>query len=322
MSARALARIGPRWAAVCALALACGSQPEAPHHLAPAQPRAALILEPPRVALGGVAELELAVVTRPGWSVRPQPAPSGLQGFAWIGREPARVAREPARWVHRLPMRLRALDVGRFEVPGGSVEVVSPEGEVRSLAYEPLVLEVLSGLSDAPSRDSPFGVRLLPRRVASPAALLGAFAAGAGFALAALGLLLLARRRLAQPMGSPPSPAGRPPWEWAREELARARELLAGEPRAALDAAARTLRRYVASRFGGDARVLTTPELQVAKPPFALTTRWQALVALLAELDKARFPAPPPAEQAREQAERLLAEVASFVDATTPVESR
>jgi hypothetical protein len=310
-------------AAACGLAFACAVEREAPHHQAPAQPRAALVLEPPWVPLGGVVELELAVVTPPGWSVRPQTAPSGLQGFTWLGREPARLVREPARWVHRLPMRIRGVDVGRFEFPGGSVELVSPEGEVQSLVYQPLALEVLSGLSDAPTRGSPFGVRRLASRAASPTRLLGAFAAGAGLTLAGVALLLLARRRLAQPIEPrPPAPAAAAPWELAREQLARARALQADHPRSALDAADRALRRYVASRYGGDVRVRTTPELERAKPPFALTTRWGALVALLAELDAARFPPPPPPERAREQAGRLLAAVEAFVEATTPTESQ
>jgi len=305
------------------LALGCGPEEVALQHQAPAQPRAALVLEPPTLPLGGVAELDLAVVTRPDWRVRPPPAPAGLRGLAWIGREPGEVVREPARWVHHLPMRIRALEVGRFELPGGSVELVSPEGEVQSLDYPSLSVEVLSSLSDSATRSTPFGVRLLTRPGGSPAPLLGAFVAGAGLTLAALGLLLLARRRLAQPLESTPqAPQAVAPWEWAHEELTRARALQATDPRASLDVASRTLRRYVASRFGGDVRARTTPELELERPPFALTTRWRGLVELLAELDAARFPEPPPRGQAVERTQQLLAAVGDFIADTTPTESR
>jgi hypothetical protein len=317
MSVRAL-----RTVAALALALACAGEESGPYQLAPAEPRAALILEPPQLALGSVAEVELAVVTRPDWSVRPQPRTRQLTGLAWIGSEPTEVVREPARWIHRTRLRVRALEVGRFELPGGSVEVVSPEGEVGTLVYEPLLLEVRSGLSDLPGRGTPFGVRLLPRPTGSRAALAGAFAAGAGLTLACVGLLWLVRRRLREPFEAPaPTPVAAQ-WERAREELALARAELDRDPRAALDASARALRSYVVMRFGGDARVRTTPELEVAKPPFALTTRWSGLVALLADLDAARFPPLPSPSDARARASQLLDAAEAFVESTTPAESR
>lgn len=314
-------RVGPAALAGFVVACALGCVAEEPEllHAAPAQPRASLLLEPPQVPLGGVADVVLAVVTRPEWSVRPAPPPSDLLGFVWIDSEPVELVREPARWIHRTRMRIRALDVGHFSFPGGSVEVLSPEGEARSLEYAALPFEVVSGLSDAPTRRVPFGVRLLPRTLESRGAVLGAFAAGAGLALVGVGLVFLARRRLA---ASPERLPEIPPWLWAREELARARAELESDPRAALDRAARSLRRYVVSRFGGDANVRTTPELEVAKPPFTLTTRWSGLVELLAALDAARFPEAAPDGSADGEATRLVSAVADFIDATTPPESR
>lgn len=307
---------------VAACALGCVAEEPELLHAAPAQPRASLLLEPPQVPLGGVADVVLAVVTPPEWSVRPAPPPSDLLGFVWIDSEPAELVREPARWIHRTRMRIRALDVGHFSFPAGSVEVVSPEGEAGSLEYAALPFEVVSGLSDTPTRRVPFGVRLLPRTLESRGAVLGAFAAGAGLALVGVGLVFLARRRLAASPESPERPPGIPPWLWAREELARARTELERDPRAALDGAARSLRAYVVSRFGGDANVRTTPELEVAKPPFTLTTRWSGLVELLAALDAARFPEAAPDGSADGEATRLVSAVADFIDATTPPDSR
>lgn len=303
-------------------ALACGREASELSIAAPAQPRAALVLEPPVVALGDVADIVLAVVTQPEWSVRPTPPPADLRGFAWIEREPLPVAREPARWVHRTRLRVRALEIGRFDFPAGRVQVVSPEGETSTLAYDVLPLEVVSGLGDAPTRRTPYGVRLLPRSRASRGALVAAFTAGAGLALAGVGLVLLARRRLAAPVADLPPPPADPPWQWARDELGRARDLLDRDPRAALDAAACTLRRYVVRRYGGDANVRTTPELRDAKPPFAMTTRWPRFVELLAGLDATRFSRPSEAGGGDEEATRLFEAVVAFVEEMTPVEHR
>jgi len=301
---------------------ACERGASDPRIAAPAQPRVALVLEPPVVALGDVAEVDLAVVTQPGWSVRPAPPPSDLRGFVWIGREPLPVVKEPSRWVHRTRLRVRALEIGRFDLPAGQVQVVSPEGETSSLGYDALPLEIVSGLGDAPTRRTPYGVRLLPRSPAGRGALVGAFAAGAGLALASIGLVILARRRLAAPLEDAPPPPIRPSWQSAREELEDARGLLTGDPRAALDAAARTLRRYVVRRYGGDASVRTTPELRNAKPPFAMTTRWPRFVELLDALDTARFPGPGVDGRAAEEMQRLFEAAVAFVEETTPVEPR
>jgi hypothetical protein len=95
-----------------------------------------------------------------------------------------------------------------------------------------------------------------------------------------------------------------------------ARAALSGDPRAALDRASLALRRYAVRRFGGDASVRTTPELEDAQPPFTLTTRWSRFLGLLEGLDAARFPA----RTDPEQAAALLADVEAFVEETVPAE--
>lgn len=304
------------------LALGCDEPRGVQAPAAPVHPRAAWLLEPPEVALGQVADAVLAVVTPPGVGVQPIPPPAQVPGFAVVGREPQEIVREPSRWVHRTRVRLRAIEVGRFEIPGGSALVEDAEGGVETIAFAALPVEVVSTLPDHPARVTPYGMRTL-RGGRGDAATLVAFAAGAVLSLMGVGLVALARRRLYAATPAPaPVPRGvAPPWVGARAALEAARDHAARDPREALDRAARALRRYADERFGGDAHARTTPELAQARPPFALTTRWPAFVALLAALDDARFPRDA-SETAASRAAPLLEEALAFVDATTPPEAR
>jgi hypothetical protein len=313
-----------RRAALLALLAALGgcADAEAPaRYAAPARPRAALVLEPPVVAVGQVAEVELLVVTAPDHSVRPVELPGAVPGFWLVSREVAEVVREPSRWVHTTRVRLRAVEVGRFEFPGGSVEVVSPEGAAAALLYDALPLEVVSTLAGHPTQTQPYAVRLLPF-AAAPGARGNAvaFAAGAALGLAGAFVLALARRRLAARAVAPsPEPAAQAPaWEVARREIARSRDRLAVDPRGALDAAAGALRAYAVARFGGDASVRTTEELVGSPPPFTMTTRFPRFLEILAALDAARFPA---RDIERARAAALLDAVAAFVEESAPREA-
>lgn len=312
-----------RWAGLAAVAalvvLGCGEPEEEPLFRAPAESRATLVLEPPVVAVGDMAGLDLTVVTRPGAALLPFELPASLDGFLVVEREPLVVVKEPARWLHRTRLQLRAIEVGSFAFPAGSVEVEGADGGTAVLHYDALPLEVVSVLGTH-RRQNPYGIRLLPLDDlfdAEGRGSVGAFVAGALLALASVGVALLVRRRgaLRAARAEPPAP-GPPAWESARAELAGARALLSGDPREALDRASRALRRYAVRRFGGDASVRTTPELEGAQPPFTLTTRWSRFVALLAGLDAARFPA----RTDPEQASALLAEVEAFVEETVPAE--
>ena len=313
---------GPRLAVwLLTAALACAeSGEEEPRYAAPARARAALVLEPPLVAVGELASLDLVVVTKPGQAVAPKDLPGKVPGFWLLEREPAAVVKEPARWLHRTRLRLRAVEVGRFEFPGGSVEVQSPEGASAVLHYDALPLEVTSVLPAHAARTSPYGIRTLPFATGSPRGGVTAFAAGALLALASVGLVALARRRLAAREEPEPETASvTPSWVRARAQLDAARAALDTSPRRSLDLASAALREYAVRRFGGDATVRTTEELAASQPPFTMTTRWSGFVALLEELDAARFP---PAHAGRETAAALLERVGEFVESAVPKESR
>jgi hypothetical protein len=304
-------------ALILAAAGACAEEAPEPRFAAPARPRAALVLEPPVVAVGQVAEVELAIVTLPDHSVPPVELPGSVPGFWVVSRETLPIVREPARWVHRTRARLRAVEVGRFEFPGGSALVVSPEGAAAVLPYDALPLEVVSTLAGHPTRTQPYGIRLLPLASPSGPGRAVAFGAGAATALAGVLVVALARRRLAARAAAPaPAPIGEAPaGEIARREIARARDRLPGDPRGALDAAAGALRDYAVRRFGGDASVRTTEELRRQAPPFTMTTRFPRFLEILAALDAARFPA---AQVGPAQVAALLDQVAGFVEESAP----
>jgi hypothetical protein len=310
-------------AAGAAALAGCRAEP-APSAAVPPAPRAALLLEPPRIGVGQVAELELAVVTPPGFVPRPWAPPGELPGIWVLASQALPVEKEPARWIHRTRVRLRAQALGTHVWPGGSVELVGPGGEEARADYAELPLEVASIVPELPGRGAPFGVRVPALGDVGPRPVWGPAAAGALAALACVGLVALARRRrraAREPAAAPAAPTP-PPWQLAAAELAAARERAGrGERFAAAHAAARALRSYAERRFGAEALARTSEELACARPPFAATSRWPALVALLRELDALRF-LPEHDAAAREalgaRLEALLAGAEAFVADSTP----
>jgi hypothetical protein len=303
--------------AAALLAAACGEPAPAPVAV---EPRAGWLLEPTPIRVGDVATLERLVVTPPGWTVAPFQPGEAPAGFWLLSAEALAPERLASRWVHRTRLRIRAREPGRFEWPAGSAEIEAPGGAKQRLPVDAQPIEVVSVLADAPDRLTPYGVRPLP---AAPArSLLAAAAAGAIGSLAALGLILLiARRRRAGAGATSAEPAGDPPELQAHAALARARAALAADPRAAADAASSALRRFLAARFGVPAPARSSEELAALPPPFALTTRWEAVVALLRALDQQRFAPPGPPADAAQRLDPLLAAAEAFVAHSLPPEA-
>jgi hypothetical protein len=315
----------------------CQEEPSDARHAASPTPRATLVLEPPRIGVGQVAELELAVVTPPGHTPRPFSPPSELPGLWLLSADRLPVEKQPTRWVHRTRLRVRARASGRFAWPASVLEVEAPDGSVSALPVAGLPVEVVSILPDYPDRFTPFGVRRPAPAARRSGSVWGPAAAGALAALAGVGLVALARRRrdraqdAAAEAGSaraePPwnrEPA-EPPWRRAREDLAQARERAARDPFAGAHATARALRRYLARRFGADAIGRTSEELAAATPPFAARSRWPAFVAILRGLDEFRFlpESDPSVRQAlAARVAALLVEAEAFVEDSTPPEAR
>jgi hypothetical protein len=319
--------------AVLALLLACA--PAACREVepsrratAPTSARATLVLEPARIGVGQVGELELAVVTPPGHALRPWTPPAEVEGVWVLDSRALPVEKTAERWVYRTRVRVRPRSAGSFVWPGGSLEVEAPDGSTSSVGWDELAVEVPSLLPEYPGRTTPFGARAPARPVTAPAAHVWAPAAlGALFTLACVGLVALARARRRAAARPPPTPAPPrpPPWQAARAELGRAAELADARPFDAAHATARALRRYVQRRFGAAATGRTTEELASATPPFAATSRWPAFVSILEGLDAFRFRSDGESgarDAAAARANTLLEKARAFVDDSVPPESR
>jgi len=277
---------------LAAACLSCADEPAPSPDRAPVTPRAAWLLEPPRVGVGQTVTLELAVVTPPGFTVAPYapgPTPPGLELLA---HERADVEQGSSRWIHRTRLRLRATATGDRTWPSGVVVLDAPDGDSRELALPEHPIEVVSILPEYPDRTRPFGVRLPAgsgggdRPVWLPALL------GAATALATVALVALARRRRRLDRDEERQvavSAGPSPSERARSELAALRARADEDPFAAAHALSITLRRFVDRRFGTHTTGRSGEELREQGAPFAVRSRWPALLAILAGLDELRF---------------------------------
>ena len=89
-----------------------------------------------------MAEVVVAVVTPPEYSARPYAPPSDVPGLWLLDTASDEVEKQGERWVHRTRVRVRAQEAGRFEYPGGMVDVEGPNGAVEALEIEPLAVEL------------------------------------------------------------------------------------------------------------------------------------------------------------------------------------
>jgi hypothetical protein len=309
VSARAAARLGLA-AALLALGAGllgpgCGAEPPQPPAPeaesaapAPATPplslRASVVIEPPRIEIGDLFDVEVAVVTPPGHHVPPAPVPKAIPGITVVAAERPDVVREAERWVHRQRFRARARATGQFVWPALELTVEAPDGALTRVPAAERPFEVASLLAEQPERREPFSLRSarLPEAPGAgpwlPALL------GSVFTLAALALAGWVRRlRAPAPGETAPAPPLDARAEAARLALAAFERARArgGEPAAAADLASVALRRWAAERFRHPALCAASTEELASRPaPFLLGGRHAALVALLQELDALRFP--------------------------------
>jgi hypothetical protein len=260
---------------------------------APASLRATVVLEPPRIEIGDLFTVEVAVVTPPGHRVAPAPVPKAIPGLAIVEASLPSVDQEPGRWVHHQRFRARASSTGPLRWPALELGVEAPDGtRLRVIAAE-RPFEVVSLLAEHPERRSPFSFRT-PRpgdRARGPwlPALLGSLAT-----LAALALISGVRRvRLGTALATASGQAAPRDEAAATAVLAALQraEAEAGDPVHAADLASEALRSWAAERFRAPRlRSATTEELAREGPPFLLSTRYAALLASLEAFDALRFP--------------------------------
>jgi hypothetical protein len=305
-------RRGPLALTLVALALAACEGASPPTPSTHTSLRGAVLLEPPLVAVGQVARVEIVVATPPTYHVHPLAPPEPLDGFWVIGVEVPTVEHGAGRWVHRMGVRIRAREVGTFEWPARNIVVEDADGGHHDVALDALALEVVSVFPEFPDRVTPFGLELPPatETPALPSAL--AAAAGAALALAGVAFVARVRRRRAAVVRQPPAARPPPEWDEARAALARARA--EPEPAQAAALASAALRHFAARRFGTDSPVRTTEELAGGSVHGALGERFESFLGLLQRLDAAHFRGRP--VEAADLAAALDAAEAFVQDAT------
>ena len=181
------------------------------------------------------------------------------------------------------------------------------------LALDAHPLEVVSLLSETPDRLTPFGVRPLPETPA-PIAAGGGRGGRVRHARRALGLsagraaAAGARRQTARAGG------GRAARDAGARGPRRARAALEADPRAAADAAATVLRRFLSERFGVPAPARTSQELAAMTPPSPSPPAAAGVVALLRSLDERQLRRPPKPPGGAARLAPLLDAGRAFVD--------
>ena len=276
----------------CILAASCGAEEPAARPAAPLSIRGGVVVEPPELAIGETATVEIAVVTPPDYRVEPPEAPENVEGLWILAAEQPPTTREAGRWVHRARFLVRARATGELRWPAQTAIVFTPGGERVEVALAERPLRVIEVSREFPGRSRPFGFRQPAEPGRSFGFLLPA-AFGAGLALAALALAGLVRRARSARQDAERAAAeaelDATPAAEADTALAAAASRVDADPVAAADAASAALRRYVVRRTRAPANVSTTEEIAELPPPFLLARRWPDLLRLLHALDAARF---------------------------------
>jgi hypothetical protein len=304
-----------------ALALACSGEPATKSPPVPLTKQAVVVIEPPRLRVGDVAVIEVAVVTPPGYRVHPVKPPGSVPGLWLLDAETLPLAVDGARQVQRTRIRVRARETGSHEWPAQRVEIEDSGGAREELVAAARPFEIVSVLPTFPERAEPFSYRM-PSERASAVLPLWAAAAGSLATLALLGTFVLARRARARARDRNATAARRAaaqPWIEALTALDAARSERAW--RSAAGIGARALRRFIARRFEVGSESLTTEEFADLAPPFGAGPRWPVALACLRAFDAERFRGASE-ESAASQVRAALEAARQFVEASIPPEFR
>ncbi|MBW2444428.1 MAG: hypothetical protein JRG83_00740 [Deltaproteobacteria bacterium] len=319
----ALARVLMTCSALALAVMACSAEDE-PGAPPPAAVHGAVVLEPGTLAVGDLVNVEITVVTPAGHRVRPVDFPESLPPLWLLDAEAFPVERDGERWTHVTRVRARVKEApGEYEWPTQTVEVESPDGEVRPLVLEARAFTVASVADGMPERLEPYGLRAAAAEPGKGGRLVGALL-GSAATLLLLGAVSVGRRvRATRGRAGGPPPDTTPSWIVADEEIARALEGLDEDPDGAADLAALALRRYVHRRANRPIETLTTEEIAAQRPPGRLRSRWPDLVALLRRLDALRFPGDLAHAEGRAALRTTLEDARRFVaDSIPPRELR
>lgn len=288
---------------------------------AAAAPHAVAILEPPRLEIGGTAVVEVVVSVPTGSRVTALPVPEETPGLWVLEAQGPSVESHPGRDLHRTQFRVRARETGLFAWPGGEILTFRPDGQELRLTLEPRPFRVESVSEELPEQRTFFSYEAPSGRATSRDLRREWIAGltGACLALAAVALIGFVRRsRAAETQAASVPLPDASPWRAAQAALAAAVEIAESDPVRAADMASAGLRLYVDRRFQASTSTATTEELRGAEIPFLLTTRWEALLDLLARLDALRFPRPAADPSAARDALRSVVEDAQRLVTDAP----
>jgi hypothetical protein len=274
-----------------ALAAACGPRDAEPSAPPPIAIRGGVVIEPPELAIGQTATIDVAVVTPPDHRLEPFEGPGSVEGLWILGVEQPPPERMSGRWVHHVRFRVRSRQTGDLVWPAGIAFVGTPRGEriPVSLAERPLRVAPVTG--EIPERVDPFTYRTArepsqSRGFLAPA-LFGAASLAAALALAGAVRRARAARAAREALALSAPDAG--PEARAERALEAALGAVEHDAEAAAGAASAALRAWVAERSGAPAPAATTEELAALSPPFVVARAWPDLLAILVRLDLARF---------------------------------
>ena len=303
------------------LAFACRGEPAPTAPATPVAKQAVVMIEPPRLRIGDVAVVEVAVVTPPGHRVHPVKPPASVPGLWLLDAEALPPEVDGARQVQRTRIRVRAREAGSHEWPPQRVEIEDASGAGEELVAAARPFEIVSVLPTFPERTEAFSYRM-PSAERDGVAPLWAALAGSLATLALIGSVALVwrvRRRTRERDAAEAQLAASKPWIEALAALDAARA--EGDWRRAGGVGARALRRYVARRFDLAAESLTSEELAGLAQPLGAGSRWPAALACLRDFDAERFRAASDAH-ANAQVRTALDAAQRFVEASIPADAR
>ena len=314
------ARRGQLAALVALVAAACAGGSGGDR--APVSPRGVLVIEPPRVYVGELVDVEVAVVTPADHGVLPVALPEEVPGFWLLDARELPPRDDGARRIHRTRVRIRAREAGGHRWPDLVATAVAPSGDRIPVPIPGREVEVVSNRELVAHRSGPFDLRAPPGGPGAPlrAALLGG-ALGAGGVLAAMGIRRLHRRRralesaaAAEVEADVEAPAS---FARVRAALDGAAQRASLAPREAAGAAVVALRGYFGERYRLDLSASTVEELEVREAPIPWRSTWPEFLEILRALDGIRFPPRPGPEAATRLAE-TLERARALVERTAP----
>ncbi len=308
-----------RAAGLALAALLTAARCEAPlaPHAAPTSAHGTVVIEPPELALGDSAVVEVAVVTPPGWSVPAIPAPQEIPGLSVFEVERPLLEKSAARWIHRTRFHVRVRSTGSFRWPALPLTLADAARQPALLELPARPFEVRALLADADAPRSWLSYRApAPRARRGTPPWLAALAGAASSLVAVAAVAALRRRRRA---GAALHAGGGAARVQLPELFAEAEAFSERDSAHAADLASLALRSWLDGRYRTSLLRSTTQELAAAAAPIALAYRWSALIPLLEALDALRFR--PGTAPERELALRaLLVRARALVHAMAPAE--